>query len=209
MAYQLSKLRQDVRTYLDDDEYDASVINQAINDYQRELFMNYDLRLAETSTNLTQSTSSSNIALPGDFIKALGIQNITADYERDLTPYELDNDLFYRKYLKASPDSGTPLYFTVFGTDIIADKPADVDYTIRLLYLRFPPTLSDDSDVPLVPEVFEEMMKLGAVERIFRREDEYRLSNAERTVLTNAELAFVRRYGRGMVSSKPHIMRKA
>ncbi len=209
MAYTLATIRQSVRDYLDDDEYSAALIDQAINDYQQELFFNYDLRLAETRATVALSASSSTAPLPDGWYKNIALYNITTDHYRDLTPYERDADLFQRDYIDVTPDTAAPLDWCVFGNNFEFQAPADQDYTLRCLYLKYPDLLTNDSDIPVVPEQFREMMKLGAVERLFRREDEYGLSNSERVILSGMETSFVKRYGRGQVSSKPHVMRKA
>lgn len=74
---------------------------------------------------------------------------------------------FRRTYLTAanSDDTGKPNVFSIDPDQKIALYPIpDADYTIRGLYRKTPQVLSNDADVPEMPEEFHEIIKWKALE---------------------------------------------
>lgn len=86
------------------------------------------LLLQETEATLTATTSSRLMAVPTRFASALGLW---------LTTYQPRQELEYRLpvQLPVTNTSGASFYYTVSGSNIETENPADQAYTYNLRYL--------------------------------------------------------------------------
>ena len=75
------------------------------------------------------------------------------------------------KYFNQSTQQWEALY----GGNIMLSAPTDKDYTMTMFYIKKPKTLVDNTDVPELPEEFEELLVLGAYKRILDRNEDFDL----------------------------------
>jgi len=172
MDYNLVGLRQRVRIdKLDDEEFDSGVIDNFINDAQRDIFNEYELPFQEKIFQGTVPAGSTMFQSPSDLAQ---LQSQTmAD-----VPGFSNSKMKWRDFFQAFPDNmnqtpGAPSAWTLYAQNIIFDKPTDQDYTFTLFYIRKPKLLSGDTDVPEIPEDFAELLVLGAYIRVLKRNEDF------------------------------------
>ena len=85
-------------------------------------------RLSETDTTLTAIISSRYIALPSGFSATLGLWLTTYTPRREIK-YILPENLPVD-----SATNGRPYYYTIDGSNIAFDRPADIAYTYTMRY---------------------------------------------------------------------------
>ena len=66
---------------------------------------------------------------------------------------------------------------------------------MTLFYIRKPKTLTQNSDVPEIPEEFSELLILGAFKRILERNEDFDLANEVEVDYQRILLQLVNRYG--------------
>lgn len=174
MAYVLSDIVTRVQKRVRDTSYPSTDIKAFINDAQRAVFNEYDLRFMETTQNYTLAVNLQDITngsgLPANFVSPISVQITTASYEKDLQ--YIDYKELDTLYPNQSDDDATqPRYWYMYGNTISVYPKPDLAYAIRLRYIKEPTTLSADADVPELPSEFEELLIYGAGFRVFEEKD--------------------------------------
>jgi len=172
MDYNLVGLRQRVRIdKLDDEEFDSSVIDNFINDTQRDIFNEYELPFQEKIFQGTIPGGSTMFQSPTD------LAQLQSQTMVDVPGFS-NQKMKWRDFFQTYPDNanatpGKPSNWTLYAGNFIFDKPTDADYTFTLFYIRKPKLLSGDTDVPEVPEDFAELLVLGAYIRVLKRNEDF------------------------------------
>lgn len=172
MDYNLVGLRQRVRIdKLDDEEFDSSVIDNFINDTQRDIFNEYELPFQEKIFQGTIPSGSTMFQSPSDLAQ---LQSQTMTDVPGFSQYKMK----WRDFFAANPDNanqtpGAPSAWTLYANNFVFDKPTDKDYTFTLFYIRKPKLLQGDTDVPEIPEDFAELLVLGAYIRVLKRNEDF------------------------------------
>lgn len=175
MAYNLGTVRQNVRNRLDDEDFEQEYLDRAINYAQWQITNKHHLRFMEDSEDLTVNQGSYDVPLPADYHESLYLvltspTAVRADLSNKFTKYRD----FVATYIDPSVNTQSqPNYWSVYGSNIKLGSPADQTYTLRLDFLRKSPLLDEETDVPDIPEEFQELLELGAYIRIAKREDDY------------------------------------
>lgn len=176
MAYDLSYIRNRVlEDKLDDVEFDPGVADNFINDAQRSIFNSYELPFQEKVFNGTVPLAASIVNFPSDYQVAQSMV-LKAD---DGTSVDITyNYLEFREFNKRFPapdtrEAGKPTIWTSYGDKLYLSQPTDQNYTLSLFYLKTPAVLEDDSDIPEIPEEFQEVLVLGAYYRILERNEDF------------------------------------
>ena len=179
MAYDLSHIRNRVMNdKLDDPNYDPDIIDNFINDTQREIFQAYEFPFAERTFSGTLSQGDTIFLFPTDYDVA---QSLILTDPEDVRSNITDNYVGFRDFNTMYPkpttqDPGTPRLWTLHGNRLYVDRPTDQIYTLDLWYLKLPNTLSDDADVPDLPEPYEELLVMGAYYRCLERNEDFDLA---------------------------------
>lgn len=180
MAYDLQTIRNRVLVdKLDDTTFSAAIVDNFINDTQRDIFASYELPFMEKTFAGALAPGERIFTFPTDYQIAVGL--VITDptgYERNIT----NNYMPYREFNQAYPtpgnnSAGAPLNWTLFAGNLYLDKPTDQTYTLQLYYIKTPATLTNDTDVPEVPEVFQEVLVLGAYYRCHEHNEDYDLAD--------------------------------
>lgn len=179
MAYNLAYLRNRVLVdKLDDDSIDGSIIDNFLNDTQRAVFTKYELPFMETIFEGLLPAGNNSFNFPTDFslLQSL-ILTDPVDYEYNLTK----NYLPFREFNEVYPtprnnDATAPRMWTTYGGKLYLAAPTDQDYNLTVFYLKNPKTLSDDNDVPAIPQEYEEVLVLGAYYRALERNEDFDLA---------------------------------
>lgn len=175
MSYTLASIRTQVLNRLSDQNFSTAIINQFINDEQREIFNYFDLPFNRTTTPHTINQGENIIALPSGHQKTKGLRIIAPqNYDTDLTQYYLPWGRF-KQYFRQEPDyysESDLVWWTIYNSNIEFSNNADKTYTLEQDYLITPTPLEEDNDVPEVPEEFQEILVLGALVRALEVNDD-------------------------------------
>lgn len=172
MDYNLVGLRQRVRIdKLDDEEFDPQVIDNFINDTQRDIFNQYELPFQEKIFQGTIPAGSTMFQSPKDLAQLqyetmAGVQGFS------------NTKMKWREFFNTYPDNantvaGSPSAWTLYAGNIVFDKPTDIEYVFTLYYIRKPLVLTEDTSIPEIPEEFAELLVLGAYIRVLKRNEDF------------------------------------
>lgn len=194
MEYNLAGIRQRILVdKLDDDEFDPQIIDNFINDAQRDIFNQFELPFQEKIFQGTIPAGSTMFQLPNDLAQ-MQSQTIAGASGFD------GQKVAWRDFFRAYPDvanatPGAPSRWTQYAGNILLSTPTDQDYTMTLFYIRKPKTLVENGDVPEIPEEFSELLILGAFKRILERNEDFDLANEVDVDYQRILLQLVNRYG--------------
>ena len=208
MAYNLQSIRNQVKNRISDQNFSTAMINQFINDEQREVLNYYDLPFNRTSATLTLTTGTNTVALPSNCQKIKNLEiTAPAGYDNNLDPFYLEYNRFAEAFRPVQYYSANqPSWWTVYNTSIIFMSNADNTYTLQIDYINKPLELSGETDVPVIPEEFQEILVLGAMVRCLEANDDNDIAayqNGKKNLLVQAML---KRYAPQQTAKTP-IMR--
>lgn len=175
MAYNRAYIRQRVlEDKLDDTAYNAGVVDRFINDAQKSIFNTYELPFMEKSFAGALPEAGYVYNLPTDLQTVVGLRMVEPQGKRfDLSQNYIPYKQFNRLYPTPEYNGvGTPRVWTLFGGKIYFDKPTDRVYTLEVDYIKKAVPLTDDAQVPEIPEEFEEVLVLGTYYRVLQRNED-------------------------------------
>lgn len=204
----LAEIRAAVRRKLDDDQYDATTIDEAANDFQNELFTAHRIRQMEKSAELSVLSGDTDVDMPSDFMTMLNLTVFdSATQYRQIKDDYVDYNEFQRRHANYSIASPQRIYqWTDFGNGIRFTAPANADYTLALDYLRQPKQMVRDSDKSEFKKVYKELATIGTLARVMEVNEDYAEGSQERDKLDGLVTTFVRNEGRGQMKIGPNIM---
>lgn len=171
-------------------------MGDAINYAQQAIFNTFDLTLnSETQTNaLASGANTLTSALPTNLqrIQSMYISSPSA-YARDLTDYFMKIKDFRTKYPDAGAYTGTIQEWSFF-TSVEFAVSSSVDLVVKIDYTKYVPLLSATSDVPTIPESFEELLLLGAKMRVYEQKEDFDYAQQFNSRYADLLEAFVTRY---------------
>jgi len=185
MSYTLAGLRNRILVdKLDDEDFDTQVLDNFINDAQRDIFSEFELPFTEKIFTGALPQGAYMFQFPDDVshLQSLIITDLDGK-SVNIKDKFMDFQTFNGQYASPSTnEAGSVMYWTIFGNKMVTSRPIDGDYTMTIYYNKVPKTLVQDSDVPEVPEEFEEALLLGAFYRV-----QYREGDADEGLLTKSE----------------------
>lgn len=196
--YNLSGLISRIKVRLDDEEYPDETIRQFLNDALFDALGEAHYQFLEKIYTATTQTPGV-LPLPRDYQTLV---TMTAKIDNNVWPFEY---MDYKDFLNREKGSGTKNYrFTVYGGQVFYDVPdvsTEIDedgderfYEITLYYLAKPLPLADDTDVPIIPYEFGEILVMGALARAERLRDNFDYSaiyeNKYDELVTNMKLRY-------------------
>ena len=198
MSYNLASIRNRVLVdKLDDEDFDVDVLTNFINDAQRDIFSEYELPFTEKIFTGDLPAGAHMFQFPEDVSQIQSIQVVDGSGRSvDIKDKFLTFREFNKWYANPSVNQVGPVrYWTLYGGKMIVSRPIDTDYNMTIFYNKVPKLLTDDLDVPEVPEEFEEALVLGAYYRVQLRE-----GDSDEALLTKSEYQrkleqMVARYG--------------
>lgn len=210
MAYTLSSIRnQVINDKLDDTSFDPDVVDRFINATQRDIFNTYELPFQEKPFSGTLPSSSRIFNFPTD-MQVMQDVTITAPdgTQKNITRLYMNYKDFNRSYPTPgnNPD-GSVTAWTSYGGKMYTSCPVDQAYTMDTWYLKTPTELSDDADIPEIPEEFQEALVLGAYKRILDRNEDFDLAAVVDTQYNRQLDKMVSRYG-FRITGQPVVMRQ-
>ena len=148
-------------------------------------------RMAEFDTTLTATIATRYIALPTGYSAILGLWLTTYDPRREIR-YRLPEDLPV-----TTLSSGQPYYYTVDGSNIAFERPADIAYTYTLRYQKaydIASTSTNDiltnyPDVYLFGSLVEACIFAKDDPAMFEQRFQAAISNAQKSEMENKRFA--------------------
>lgn len=185
MSYTLADIRVRVKNKLDDTDFDSALTDTFINDTQREILNTYQLPFNEKTFSGTLSTGQYTYDLDATltlFQRMINIRLTSPDTnEVDLSDNFVPYRLFRQKYPDpSSQDNHLPSDWTIYANKLIFSTPVDQNYTLDMDYVSGATTLTDDTDVPQIPEEFQETLVLGAYIRALEFNDDNDIADYNR-----------------------------
>lgn len=176
MSYIFGDLKTKLQTQIGDPNLSDSVAGDALNYTEQSIFNTLDLTLnSDTTTGtLSSGTHTLTTTIASDFqrIYSLYVTSPT-NYSRDITDGYLSPQDFRRAFPNRSLlGTGPPDYWTYF-TEVEFAFNADQNYTITVDYIKTIPFMSLSTDVPTVPQSFEELLMLGAKIRVYEQKEDF------------------------------------
>lgn len=208
MQYNLAGIRQRVLVdALDDEEFDPGIVDRFINDTQRDIFNQYELTFQEEIFSGAIPAGSTMFRYPTD-VAQIQLQVLSAPdgFQRNLDTSYIPFRDFFSRY--PTPQGNTPSSvnaWTLFSNNMLTSAPTDQEYTMTIFYIKKPNTLSLNADVPTLPEEFGELLVLGALSRVQKRNEDMDLAAATNVEYQRILLQLVNRYG-GRKADGPIIM---
>lgn len=181
MAYTLATVRNRVlNDKLDDTEFDPEIVDNFINDTQRDIFNTYELPFTEKAFSGVVPIGGTVFTLPSDFQEEQALKLTSPDgNKRDLTKQYIGFRQFNTQFpVPADNSPGVPSFWTMYAGNLYFDRPTDQQYVMELFYVRSADTLEDDNDIPGVPEAFSEALILGAYYRCLQRNEDFDLATS-------------------------------
>ena len=192
--YNLSGLIERLRVRLDDEEYPDDTIKQFLNDTLFEVLGEAHYQFLERIFR-QYADSSSVFILPCDYQTLI---SLTAEKDGNVTALKY---MPSTEFFNLAREDGRKNYcFTVFSGQVFYSLPdisEDVNddyYTLNLYYLAKPTALANDTDVPVIPAEFGEILVLGALVRAERLRDNFDFAavyqNQYDELVTNMKLRY-------------------
>lgn len=181
MTYNVGQIVTDVRNKLDDSNFSATLIKEYLNDAQREMVNRHKFKFMEATYTASLTTGTYSYSLPTavDIVEGFRITDPSGN-EVDLT----NNYLTFEEFDNRFPDpdeQGTakPHWWTIREDSFLLYPRPDNTYSLDIRYQKQPTALSDDSDVPDVPERYKELLVVGILSRCHKFNDNYDLAQVE------------------------------
>lgn len=209
--YNLGGLINRLQTRLDDAEYPADTLTQYLNDTLFEVLGEAHYQFLERIFK-QYADGSGMFMLPCDYQTVL---NFT---------YKLNGNVAPFKYMPAKDfmsmdkhDGVKNYYYTVYAGQIFFSLPPIGDnnddyYELTLYYLAKPQALSQNTDVPIIPQEFGEILVLGAQMRAERGRDNFDYAgiykNEYDELVTNMKLRYCPRQLEGENRAKLPVVQR-
>lgn len=203
----LKKYIESVRKLLQDDQFDASLIKDALNWFVFEIANNSRLRIFEESDELDAFVGDTFVDFPDDMLAW------TAIYVTSPQVYQVDgNEVPYASFMRqyANFASATPARFGVwapFGTGMRLAAPLATDTTLQIDYIREPVPMERDNDECEIPDRYSELVSKGALARVMEVNEDYAEAAQERNNLDPLLTTFIRNESRGGGKTRPNVIR--
>lgn len=179
---QLSEMRTEVQSYLSNrGDLSDSDTDEMLNRMYRQLAMSFRFyELDQTDTSITTSDGTASYNVPTGARVIISIK-ITGDTEYILDPETIE---WYEDQDTTSDNKGVPEKFVRYGSNLLLWPTPDDSYSLRVRYRKLPAELSQDSDEPVYPEDWHEVIILLSTSRLaFRFGDEKKGQNLKNEAL--------------------------
>lgn len=176
----------------------------ALNYTQQSIFDTFDLTLnsATQSNSVTSGTNTLASAIPSDFqrISSLYVSSPAA-LANDLTDYFVKVKDFRSQFPNAGTYTG-PLQWWTFWTSVEFAVKANTTVTVSLDYIKSITIMSSSTDVPTIPQAFEELLLLGAKIRVYEQKEDFDYASQFANRYADMLEAFTTRYSTRQVDNQ-------
>ena len=173
--YNLGGLINRIKVRLDDEEYPDTNITQFLNDALFDCLGEAHYQFLE-QVYVATAQEPGVLFLPRNYQSAI---TMTAKINNQVWPFRY---MDYKDFLDMSKENGVKNYrFTVFGNRLLFNVPNvseddtndDEYYEITLYYIAKPVPMVQETDVPIIPYEFGEVLVMGALARAERLRDNF------------------------------------
>lgn len=174
VTYNAGTLRTRIQNKLDNTAFNSAILLQFLNDGQREIIIQAKPQYAQLEATYTTAISANTLTTTAtDVLVPLSFKLFTPiNYAMKLPFIEYqDVDLFYPNV--GLLGTGPPIAWSVFGGTPFLVNNSDAVYTLKGKYLQVPPELVNDSDVPILPVTFSEILVLAGYKRALEHDDDF------------------------------------
>lgn len=210
MALTLEYMRDLVRNRLDDEDFEESFLDAALNQAQWKILNKRKLTFQEKSQTATLLTGTNTVTYPTDIKDLIGLRVIASGIQSyDITENYMDYaDFQMANYDSTVGESTAPLHWTTFGNQVIFPANADKDYTITFDYVKKSGKVNGVSVLSFdIPDEYEELLMIGAYMRIAKREDDYDVKQQEKIDYDELLTDLISNYTRNLAPRRKHVMR--
>lgn len=208
MSYVFSDLKTKLQTQVGDANLSDSVAGDALNYTQQSLFNTFDLSLnSDQSTNtVTAGTNTFATSLPTDFQRFINLR-ITSPIGSvaNIKNYFMTPDKFRETFPAAGSTGSGPLTYWTYWTGIEFSNDADQTYTLTFDYVKSVPILSATTDVPTIPQSFEELLIIGAKMRIYEQKEDFDYASQYSNRYADLVESFTTRYSTRQVDIQANV----
>lgn len=205
MSYIFNDLKTKLATQIGDPNLDDSVMGDALNYTQQAIFGAFDLTLnsGQQTNSVTAGTNTLASAMPTDYqrMSSLYVTSPTGLSE-DLTPYFVPIKDFRQQFPLPSIRGNSSLRWWSYWTTLLFANNANVTYTVVLDYIKTIPFMSASSDVPTLPQSFEELLMLGAKMRVYEQKEDFDYASQFTNRYADLTEAFTTRYSTRQVDNQ-------
>ena len=150
-------------------------------------------------TNILQNT------LPSDFQRFVNLRVTTAGLEANIKDFFMTPDDFRNAFPAAGiRDTGNLTYWT-YWTSVEFSNKANLTYTVAYDYIKSIPLMSVTTDIPLIPESFEELLMVGAKMRIYEQKEDFDYSSQYSNRYADLLESFTTRYSTRQVDTQANV----
>jgi hypothetical protein len=204
MSYILSDLQTKLKTQIGDPNLDSTVITDALNYTQQSIFGTFDTTLnsAQQTNAVALGANTLTAALPSDLqrISSLYISSPAA-FATNLTKYFMPIKDFREVYPDAGVYDGT-LQDWSFWTSVEFARKSTADVVVKIDYIKYVPMLSAPTDIPTIPQPYEELLILGSKMRIYEQKEDFDYAGQFNSRYADLLEAFIRRYSTRQVDNQ-------
>lgn len=175
MAATFIELKTKLTTQIGDPNLDISVMGDALNYTQQSIFEAFDLTLNSGQQTNAIAIGSNTLTnpLPDDFERVSSLYvSAPIAISRNLTNYFLPIKKFRDLYPNPTFYSG-PIQEWSFWTSLEFSTLSSQNLTIKLDYVKSIPFMSAPTDVPVIPQAYEELLMLGAKMRVYEQKEDF------------------------------------
>jgi len=158
-----TRLRNRLGTPSDDQGLPVNMLTDFLNEANLQIAMEHDWPWRLTSTTFPTVAGTSSYALPADHLRTRVLRIAQNRPLNERVLFDLEQT-FYDDATR-----GEPTDFAVEGANILLRPIPDRVYTLTHWYLKVEPALAKDTDVPLMPEMFQTSIVELAAYYAFRR----------------------------------------
>lgn len=141
-------------------------VKRWLNEAQRYVMAQTDLRGQEDLQTITTTATDNTYTLDADFLRMIHVADTETDDLLQGIAQAAFDDL-------DSTNTGRPQLWTVTVSTLYLYPTPDGAYSLTLRYYKSPPDLSADGDIPQLPEMYCHLMVSYALQRAYRRENDY------------------------------------
>lgn len=208
MAYTLTALQSKLLTQIGDPNISSSITLDALNYTEQSIFNTFDLTLnsAQQSNSVTSGTNTLASSLPSNLQRITNLY-VTAPTNsiNNLKQYYMTPDEFRVQYPSTALLGSGPLQWWTYWTSVEFAWNADQTYTVKVDYTKSVTLLSASSDVPTIPESFEELLVLGAKIRIYEQKEDFDYASQFQNRYADLLEAFLTRYSTRQVDYQANV----
>lgn len=208
MSYILGDLQTKLQTQIGDPNLSSTITLDALNYTEQSIFNTFDLTLnsAQQTNTVTSATNTLASALPTTLQKITNIR-ITSPTTatNNLKKYYLSPDAFREQFPSTALQGTGPLSYWTFWTSVEFANNADQTYTLSIDYTKSVTLLSNSTDVPTIPQSFEELLILGAKIRIYEQKEDFDYASQFQNRYADVLESFVTRYSTRQVDIQGNV----